>query len=178
STTLCRWCKRRGWQRPAAPGPARVRPPRYRRGRGNPYAADAVGRARDLAATTLLSQARIAAQVGVSQAQISVWIRKHGWVRPPVPAWSKRFAASRRTGTLASGGDRRGRPYAPQLRRDARALWELTRLPTTSVAARLGVGPGSVARWARQEGWIRPRGRPGAAQLRGFFGAVKRRPGG
>jgi uncharacterized protein YjcR len=113
----------------------------------------------------------------VCQAQISVWIRKHGWVRPAVPAWSKRFAASRRTGTLADAGDRRGRPYAPQLRREARALWELTRLPTLVIGRRLGVHPGTIARWSHEERWERPRGRAGIRQLRGLFGMRRKGAG-
>lgn len=172
-TTLCRWRKRNRWQRPAAPGPDRVRPARYRRGRGTPYAADAVGMARDLVTGTLLSQKRIAAQVGVSQAQISVWIHAREWERPPVPHYSKRFAAAKRKGVLAAVGDKRGRPYARHVRRDARNLYELTRLGTTMIGSRLGVHPGTVARWAKEDGWERPHGRAGAAQLRGFFGSGK-----
>ncbi|NNM73293.1 hypothetical protein [Enterovirga aerilata] len=171
ATSLCRWRKRNGWQRPAAPGPDRVRPPRYRRGRGRPYAADAIGMARDLVTGTLLSQKAIARQVGVSQAQISVWIRRRGWERPAVPSHSRRFAASKRRGVLAGAGDRRGRPYAPEIRKEARALYELTRLGTALIGARLGVHPGTVARWAREDAWERPRGRANAAQLRGFFGS-------
>jgi uncharacterized protein YjcR len=168
-TTLCRWRKRNRWVRPGA-SEAPARPTRYRRGRGTPYAADAVGLARDLLTGTLLSQKAIARQVGISQGQLSVWIRTRGWERPPVPARSKRFAASKRTGVLAAEGDRRGRPYALQVRREARAMWELTRIGTALIGARLGVHPGTVARWARQDAWERPRGRAGRAQLRGFFG--------
>ena len=171
-TTLCRWRKRNRWARPGA-SEAPARPTRYRRGRGTPYAADAVGMARDLVTGTLLSQTAIARQVGVSQAQISVWIRAGGWERPPVPPRSKRFAASKRTGVLAGEGDRRGRPYAPTVRRDACNLYELTRIGTALIGARLGVHPGTVARWAKEEAWERPRGRAGRAQLRGFFGSGK-----
>ncbi len=173
ATTLCRWRKRNRWQRPADPGPHPVRPPRYRRGRGRPYAADGTGMARDLVTSTLLSQKAIARQVGVSQAQISVWIRKYGWERPPVPSYSKRFAAAGRKGVLATEGDRRGRPYAPHVRRDARNLWELTRLGTTMIGSRLGVHPGTVARWAKEDAWERPRGRANAAQLRGYFAKLR-----
>lgn len=171
STTLCRWRKRGRWQRPPGPdrGGERVRPPRNRRGRGRPYAADAVGAARNLLTTTLLSQKAIARQVGICQAQISVWMRERGWERPAVRPSSRRFAAARRVGPLAETGDRRGRPYALQVRREARVLWELTRLPTALIGARLGVHPGTVARWSRAEAWERPRGRAGMRQLRGFF---------
>lgn len=178
TTTLCRWCKRGGWRRPAAGSAAPVRPARYRRGRGRPYAADAVGVARRLVTTSLLPQAAIARTVGISQAQVSVWMREHGWVRPSVPSASKRFAAAARRGPLAQAGDRRGRPYAPEVRREARALWELTRLPTAIIGTRIGAHAVTVARWAKQEAWERPRGRAGARQLRGFFGAQRRQAGG
>lgn len=176
TATLCRWRKRHRWQRPASEDDAeRVRPARYRRGRGLPYAADAVGAARRLVTTTLLSQKAIARQVGVSQAQISVWMRRDGWQRPPArPGGSSRFAASRREGPLREDGDRRGRPYATQTRREARVLWELTRLPTTLIGSRLGAHPVTIARWAKEEAWVRPRGRTGRRQLRGYFGMLKR----
>ena len=176
ATTLCRWCKRGAWLRPGmADRPAR--PVRYRRGRGTPYAAEAVGMARRLVTTSLQSQKQIARQVGVSQAQISVWIRERGWERPAAPPRSKRFAASARTGALATSGDRRGRPYDQQVRREARVLWELTRLSTALIGARLGAHPGTIARWAREESWERPHGRAGRNQLRGYFGMLRRTGG-
>ena len=67
--TLSRWVKRGRWSRP--PGPGHIRPPRSRIRRGRPYLADGVELARDLTTGTLLSQKRIAAQAGVSQATIS-----------------------------------------------------------------------------------------------------------
>lgn len=193
-TTLCRWRKRNRWVRPGA-SEAPARPVRHRRGRGLPYAGCVVAQARDLLTGTLLSQKAIARQVGVSQAQISVWLRKRCWERPSAPpdvgsarfgllrGWNagssgsrggRRFAASRRGGVLASEGDRRGRPYAGSVRAEARALWEVTRLSTAVIGARLGVHPGTVARWSKEEAWERPRGRAGRAQLRGFFGAMRR----
>lgn len=179
-TTICRWRKRGRWPRPTgAPAFAEGdgRPARRRRGRGRIYAGDAVGGVRDLATGSLLSQAAIAARVGISQERVSAWIRRHGWVRPRVPRGSKRFAAASRTGERAAAGDRRGRPYAPDVRREARFLWEETRLSTALIGARVGAHPGTVARWSREEGWERPPGRVGAGQLRGFFGAVMGRSG-
>ncbi len=173
-TTLCRWCKRGRWNRPEPPGG--LRPPRYfrYRRRGLPYAADAVGRVRDLVTGTLLSQKKIATTVGVSQERVSAWTRRRGWLRPSPLRSSKRCAASARTGPLATAGDRRGRPYAAATRREARALWELTLLSTALIGARLGPHPVTVARWAKEGGWERPRGRLGRAQLRGYFGMLAR----
>ncbi|TDR94095.1 hypothetical protein [Enterovirga rhinocerotis] len=174
TATLCRWRKRHRWQRPeAGRQPEGARPARYRRGRGLPYAADAVGAVRRLVTTTLLPQAAIARQVGVSQAQVSVWMHRHGWSRPPERPGSTRFAAARRGGALQTEGDRRGRPYAPEARREARQLWELTRLPTSLIGARVGAHRVTVARWAKEEGWERPPGRAGRKQLRGLFGMLK-----
>lgn len=168
SPTLFRWKKQFGWRRPPSP----PRPgPSYHRSRplGRPYAADAIGIAKRLVTQSLLSQEKIAAQAGISQQTVSDWMRKRGWTRPPVPPGSPRFAAGKRCGPLAETGNRRGRPYAPESRREARALWELTRLSTTLIAARCGVSRDAVARWARKEGWDGPRGRAGVRQLRGFF---------
>lgn len=173
-TTLCRWCKRGRWNRPEPPGG--MRPPRYfrYRRRGLPYAADAVGRVRDLVTGTLLSQKKIATTVGVSQERVSAWTRRRGWLRPSPLRGSKRCAASARTGPLATAGDRRGRPYAAATRREARSLWELTLLSIALIGARLGAHPVTVARWAKEGGWERPRGRLGRAQLRGYFGMLAR----
>jgi hypothetical protein len=135
-----------------------------------------VEEARALLTGTLLSQAAIARQIGVSQWWVGDLLRRRGWERPPVPPRSKRFAASGRKGVLASEGDRRGRPYAREVRRDGCNLWELTRLGTALIGARLGVHPATVARWAKEESWVRPRGRAGRAQLRGFFGSQRLYP--
>lgn len=190
-TSMSRWRKRGRWRRPAEAerGGSPFRPPRYPRRRGRPYAADGVGAVRDLVTRTLLSQKAIARQVGISQAQVSVWMRKHGWQRPtPRPSGglglarfgapaadtsggSARFAAARRTGPLEQEGDRRGRPYAAASRAEARSLWELTRLSTRMIGSRVGAHPGTVARWAKEESWTRPPGRAGREQLRGFFGS-------
>ena len=62
---------------------------------------------------------------------------------------------------------------AAEARRDARQLWELTRLPTSVIGARVGAHRVTVARWAKEEAWERPHGRPGARQLRGYFGMLK-----
>ena len=183
--SVARWRKLYGWTRPAGaptflPGPradGQSRPVRSRLRRGKPYMTDAVEGARTLLMMTLLSQKAIAKQLGVSQWWVGDILRRRGWERPGVPAWSRRFAAGRRVGTLASEGDRRGRPYAPALRREARAMWELTLLPTALIAARIGVGPSTVARWAQADAWERPTGRVGARQLRGYFGAMRKAAG-
>ncbi len=157
TATLFRWRKRFGWSRPAPPdrpGPHFVR---YRRLRGRPYAADAVGTARDLATGTLLSQARIAARAGVSQATVSNWITRRGWVRPRAKPASHRFAASRRTAPIATTGDRRGRAYDPQVVAAARELYQQTELSTALIAARVKVSAVTMARWAKRKGWTRPR---------------------
>lgn len=178
-TTLHRWWKRHGWVRPRGPAPRsgpesgpgwRAAPARARR-RGRPIYADGVDAVYVLVTGSLLSQTEIARRTGVSQERVSAWMRKRGWTRPPVPPGSKRFAAAGRRGRLASAGDRRGRPYDAAVRAEARALWEGTRLSTALIGARLGVHPGTVARWAKEEAWVRPRGRLGARQLRGFFGS-------
>ena len=180
-STLARWQRRHGWQRPAgAPGSlpppradGRARPVRSRVRRGKPYMTDAVEEARALLTGTLLSQKNIARQIGVSQWWVGDLLRRRGWERPAVPARSKRFAASKRTGVLAAEGDRRGRPYAREVRREACNLYELTRIGTALIGARLGVHPGTVARWAREERWDRPHGPANANQLRGLFGSGK-----
>lgn len=179
-TTISRWRKRRDWRRPAEaptflPKPradGRARPTRYRMAAGQPYAADVVGQCHLLLTRTLLSQGAIADRLGVSKGWVGRMLRRRGWTRPPIGPGSKRFAASRRTGPLEEAGDRRGRPYAAATRKEARAMWELTRLPTSLIGSRVGAHPVTVARWAREEAWIRPHGRAGRAQLRGFFGAV------
>jgi hypothetical protein len=160
TATLFRWTKRFRWQRPAAPdrpGPSHYR---SRTRRGRPYMADAVETARDLATGSLLSQTRIAAQAGVTQATISIWIRKRGWTRPEPRPGSRRFAASVRTAPLAATGSRRGRPYAPEIAAEARLLFVQSELPTMVIAARLRVTPVTVARWARLGGWTRPHQNP------------------
>lgn len=183
-TTLHRWWKRYGWVRPAGPVPRsgpgsgpgwRAAASRSRR-RGRPIHGDGVGAVRDLVTGTLLSQAAISRRTGVSQERISAWMRQRGWTRPE-PQSARRFAASRRTGVLAAEGDRRGRPYAPAVRSEARMLWQETLLPTALIGERLGVHAGTVARWAKAEAWVRPKKRLGRAQLRGYFGAVLPRPG-
>lgn len=179
-SSLMRWRVRFGWRRPKGaptflPPPradGRVRPVRYRSVPGRPYAADAVERARALLTGTLLSQKAIARQIGVSQWWVGQLLRRKGWERPPVPPRSKRFAASRRTGTLTDG-DRRGRPYAREVRRDARNLWEHTLLSTRMIGLRVGCSLNTVARWAREEAWERPRGRSSARKLRGYFGRMR-----
>jgi hypothetical protein len=182
TTTLHRWRNRHGWhRRHPAPrsgpdsGPGwRAAPARARR-RGRPIYADGVEAVRVLVTGSLLSQKEIARRTGVSQERVSYWMRKRGWQRPPVPAHSKRFAASGRDGVLAAQGDRRGRPYAPSVRAEARALWEGTRLSTALIGARLGMHAGTVARWAKENAWERPRGRLGVRQLRGFFATQRPR---
>ena len=81
--------------------------------------ADALGMAQKLLTTTLLSQKAIARQVGVCQAQISVWMRKRGWARPAVEqdGWAPRYTGF---------GERR-----PRLSRGARrfAAEDLMRTP-------------------------------------------------
>ena len=124
---------------------------------------------------TLLSQAAIAKRLAVSQWWVGRLLRRRGWERPAAPPRSKRFAAAARTGPLATEGDRRGRPYAPQVRREARAMWELTRWSTTWIGFKVGTHPVTVARWACEGVWERPRGRAGARQLRGVFGMLKGR---
>jgi uncharacterized protein YjcR len=180
TTTLHRWWKRHDWQRPARPAPGsgpesgpgwRAAPARSRSRRGRPIYADGVEAVRILVTGSLLPQKEIARRTGVSQERVSYWMRKRGWTRPPVPSHSKRFAAAGRDGVVAAQGDRRGRPYAASVRAEARALWEGTRLSTALIGARLGVHPVTVARWAKEEAWERPRGRLGARQLRGFFGS-------
>ncbi|MGA0595984.1 hypothetical protein [Enterovirga sp. CN4-39] len=158
TATLARWVKRGRWARP--PGPGHIRPPRSRIRRGRPYLADGVELARDLATGTLLSQKRIAAQAGVSQATISNWIRKRGWTRPSPRPGRRRFAARARTAPLAETGSRRGKPYAPEIVAEARRLFVQTELPTLIIASRLWVTPVTVARWAREGGWTRPRDLP------------------
>jgi DNA invertase Pin-like site-specific DNA recombinase len=182
-SSVTRWRVHYGWQRPpdaptSEPPPradGRARPARYRTVKGRPYAADAVERARDLLTGTVLSQVAIARQLGVTHAWVGNLLRRRGWERPPAPRRSRRFWANRRTGPLAVEGDRRGLPYAPEVRREARAMWELTLLPTASIAARLNIQPRSVNRWAQQEGWERPRGRRGGRQMRGYFAMLRQR---
>lgn len=161
AATLFRWRKRFRWQRPSRPGSG---PMFYRsRRRGRPYSADAVGTARDLATRTLLPQARIAARAHVSQATVSNWIARRGWIRPAAEPGSRRFAASRRTAPTAESGDRRGRAYGPDTVAEARRLWEQTLLPSSIIAARVKVSAVTVARWARVKGWrTRPRDLPDA----------------
>ena len=115
---------------------------------------------RDLVTGTLLSQKRIAAQAGVSQAIVSIWIRKRGWIRPAPRSGSRRFAAAARTAPLAETGSRRGRPYAPEIVAAARLLYLQTELPTVIIAARAKVTPVTIARWAKAGGWTRPRDMP------------------
>ncbi len=160
TATLSRWVRRGGWHRPAPPDKAGPSHYRSRTRRGRPYMADAVETARDLVTGTLLSQKRIAAQAGVSQATVSIWIRKRGWIRPAPRRGSRRFAAAARTAPLATTGNRRGRPYAPEIVAEARRLFVQTELPTIIIAARLRVTPVTVARWARLGGWTRPRDIP------------------
>jgi transposase-like protein len=156
--TLSRWVRRCRWQRPATA--AHARPARYRVPRGRPYAGDAVEKVRDLVTGTLLSQKRIAAQAGVSQPTVSIWIRKRGSVRPSPKPWSRRFAASARAAPLAATGSRRGRPYAPETVAAARGWYEQTELSTVIIATRVRVTPVTVARWAKAGGWTRPRDIP------------------
>lgn len=106
---------------------------------------------------TLLPQARIAERAGVSQATISMWIRRRGWTRPPARPESHRFAASRRMAPTAESGDRRGRRYDEGIVAEARLLYQQTELPTAIIAARLRVSAVTVARWAKGQGWLRPR---------------------
>ncbi|WP_375458465.1 hypothetical protein [uncultured Enterovirga sp.] len=161
AATLFRWKKRFRWRRP--PAPARPGPMFFRaRRRGRPYGGDAVSRARDLATGSLMSQAQIAAQAGVSQATVSNWIARRGWVRPEPKPGSRRFAASRRTAPTVTSGDRRGRAYSPDTVAAARRLWEQTLLPSALIAARLRVTAVTVALWARRKGWTRPRDLPDA----------------
>jgi uncharacterized protein YjcR len=184
TTTLFRWWKRHGWVRPPRPAPRsgpgsgprwRAAPARSRTRRGRPIYADGVDAVYVLVTGSLLPQKEIARRTGVSQERVSYWMRKRGWTRPPVPSHSKRFAAAGRDGVVAAQGDRRGRPYAASVRAEARALWEGTRLSTALIGARLGVHPVTVARWAKENAWERPRGRLGARQLRGFFGSQRLR---
>ncbi len=156
TATLFRWQRRYRWTRPAPPDKAGPTYFRYR-SRGRPYAADAVGTARDLVTGTLLSQKRIAARAGVSQASISKWIRRRGWTRPADKPGSRRVAASRRTAPTAESGSRRGRPYGPATVAEARRLYTETELSTDMVAARVRVSPVTIALWARTNGWTRPR---------------------
>jgi transposase len=168
--TLARWVRSERWPRPA--GGSHFKPARYRIPRGRPYAADAVGTVRDIVTATLLSQKRIAAQAGVSPPTVSSWIRKRGWTRPSPRPGSRRFAAASRAAPLAETGSRRGRPYAPETVTTARRLYEQTELPTLLIAARVRVSPVTVAKWAKQGGWTRPRdipfpdGRPGRRRPR------------
>jgi DNA-binding transcriptional regulator YdaS (Cro superfamily) len=179
--SVARWRKLYGWTRPPeAPTflpPPRAdglsRPVRSRLRRGKPYMTDAVEGARVLLTTTLLSQKAIAKQIGVSQWWVGQIMRRRGWERPAVPSYSRRFAAGRRVGVLATQGDRRGRPYAPELRKEARFLWEFTLLPTSLIGARLGVGPSTISLWSLKEGWERPKGRAGARQLRGYYASLR-----
>lgn len=160
TATLFRWRKRFRWSRPPPldrPGPHFYR---YRRLRGRPYATDAVETARHLAITTLLPQARIAARAGVSQATVSNWITRRGWIRPKAKPTSHRFAASRRTAPVAATGDRRGRGYDPQIVAAARELYQQTELSTVIIGARVKVSAVTVARWAKLRGWTRPRDLP------------------
>ncbi len=166
-TTLFHWQKRFRWRRPAAPERPGPQFYRYRLLRGRPYAADAVGIAQRLVTGTLLSQASIAAQAGVSVATVSRWTSKRGWTRPPAKPWSHRFAASRRTAPVATSGDRRGRCYAPQVVAAARELYEQTALSTALIAARVKVSAVTVERWARVKGWTRPRDLPDPSGRRG-----------
>ena len=161
TATLSRWQKRFRWRRPAPPD--RPGPMFYRsRRRGRPYGGDAVGTARDLVTGTLLSQARIAVRAGVSQATVSNWIARRGWVRPAAEPGSRRFAASRRTAPTAASGDRRGRAYGPDTVAEAMRLWQQTLLPSANIAARVKVSAVTVARWANARGWTRPRDLPDA----------------
>jgi uncharacterized protein YjcR len=181
-TTLHRWWKGHGWERPAPP-PRRSGPDspgwhfaagRSPRRRGRPIRVDGIEAVRLLVVGTLLSQKEISRRTGVSQERVSAWIRARGWTRPA--ARPGRFGASRRVGVLAEGGDRRGRPYAVSVRREARVLWQDTLLPTSLIGARLGVHPATIARWSKEGTWERPPGRRGARQLRGFFGVLHPRP--
>lgn len=160
TATLFRWKKRFRWSRPAPPDRSGPYFYRYRRLRGRPYATDAVETARQLAITTLLPQARIAARAGVSQATVSNWITRRGWIRPKAKPTSHRFAASRRTAPVAATGDRRGRGYDPQVVAAARELYQQTELSTVIIGARVKVSAVTVARWAKLKGWTRPRDLP------------------
>ena len=73
---------------------------------------------------------------------------------------SRRFAATARTAPLAETGSRRGKPYAPEIVAEARRLFIQTELPTLIIASRLWVTPVTVARWAREGAWTRPRDLP------------------
>ena len=159
TATLFRWRKRFRWQRPELTSRLGPDLPRYRR-RGRPYASDAVGVAQRLVTQTLLSQKRIAAQAGLSQATVSNWIRRRGWTRPEPDPGSHRFAAARRTAPTVRSGDRRGRSYGPDVVAEARRLYRQTELSTALIGARVRVSAVTVARWAKAEGWTRPRDLP------------------
>lgn len=162
--TLSRWLKAGCWRRPPeAPTflrPRRdggARPVRYRSMTGRPYAADAVGAAKLLLTQTLLSQAAIAARLGVGATWVFRLLRRTGWTRPAVPRGSRRFSAFVRTAPVATNGDRRGRPYAPETVAAARELYEAAGFSTRFVAVRVGVSEATLQRWAREKGWRRPR---------------------
>lgn len=152
----------------------RQKPPRALRRPGRPYRADTIEAVRVLVVGSVLSYRVIAARTGICSETAWRWTRRHGWRRPNLPVIARRSAAARRTAPVATAGNRRGRPYAPEIRREARALWELTALPTALIAARLGLRPGTVSLWARREAWERPRGRPTGRQLRRFHGMRRR----
>ena len=141
--TLQRWRKRFGWVRPAAP--AKRGPDFFRKRRlGRPYAADAVGTARDLVLRSTLPAARIAARAGISRATLYRWMKRPGWTRHAVPAGSRPYRA----------------PYGPEVVAKARDLYCMTELPTSIIAARVKTTRERVRYWARTGGWTRPRDLP------------------
>lgn len=167
--TLGRWGKARRWTRPPEaptflrPCPdGRARPVRYLSIKGRPYAADAVGTAKYLLTETLMSQAAIAKRLGVSSAWVCRQLHRKGLTRPPVPRGNRRFSAFVRTAPVATSGDRRGRPYAPETVAAARELYQASGFSTRLIAARVGVSTVTITRWARKEGWVRPRDLPEA----------------
>lgn len=84
--------------------------------------------------------------------------------RPPVRRGEPAYPAACRSAALAANaadGRQRGRGYGPEVVAAARRLYRASELPTESIGRRLGVAGSTVARWARQENWTRPRDMPG-----------------
>ena len=152
-TSLYRWKRLHGWQRPSRP--ERRGPCFYRSARrvGRPYGADAVGTVRDLLASTTLSADAIARRAGIGRATLYRWLEQR-------PDWFRHPARDTR-------GTRH--VYPPEVIEAAHRLYRTTEFSPALIAARVGTTRDRIYHWAKTRGWTRPRDLPDT------YGRVRRR---